>query len=512
MKKILALWMTALLLVSMLSGCNQQSEEAYVPTGDALVMEGEEPTTDESGEEEVQELTLTYYKDRSMNPLLSTDFTNRALFSLMYQGLFTVDRDYQTEPMLCKRYAVSEDMMTYTFYIDQATFSDGSRLTTQDVIASLEAAQESNYYKGRFQHITEIMPSGDGGVTITLDTPCENLPILLDIPILKTSQVDLEFPLGTGPYYLDVAGSRLVRRSNWWCEAEEMTVTAPVIDLLPAGTPNEIRDDFQFAQLDLVCADPGSDHYADYRSDYELWDCESGIFMYIGMSPQSEVFSVPEIRAALTYAINRDYIVDTYYRGFARSACLPASPTSPYYSQSLASRYEYDAAKFSQAIANAGKFGTKIEFLVNSDDSLRLKVAKDIAQTLRECGLDVEMKAVGGQLYRDCIWYYTYDIYLGQTKLSPNMDLSPFFSYTGELSIGGMNNVAAAALCNDALANHGNYYTLHKTVMDEGLLCPVLFRSYAIYGTRGLLTTLTPSRDTVFYYSIGKNMTECLIQ
>lgn len=494
----------------MLSGCSDKSEEPYVPTGDALVMDGEEPTAGKPEQTQEQELTLTYYKERSMNPLVCNDYTNRALFSLIYQGLFTVDRDYQTEPMLCKSYAVSEDMTEYTFYIEQATFSDGSRLTVQDVIASLEAAKESKYYKGRFTHFLEIALSDDGGITITLDTPCENLPILLDIPILKANQLDLEFPLGTGPYYLDAASSRLVRRSNWWCQAE-ITVTAPVVELVAAESTNQIRDNFQFSDLDLACADPGSDRYADFSSDYELWDCENGIFMYIGMNPNSKVFSVPEIRAALTYAINRDYIVDTYYRGFARSATLPASPLFPYYSYSLASRYEYDAAKFSQAVANAGKFGETIEFLVNSDDSLRLKVARDIAEILRECGLNVEMKEVSGQLYRDCIWFYTYDIYLGQTKLSANMDLTPFFSNIGELSIGGMSNSEAAALCRDALANHGNYYTLHKTVMDNGLLCPVLFRSYAVYGTRGLLTTLTPSRDNVFYYSIGKNMTECLI-
>ena len=90
------------------------------------------------------------------------------------------------------------------------------------------------------------------------------------------------------------------------------------------------------------------------------------------------------------------------------------------------------------------------------------------------------------------------------------MDLSPFFYVDGALSYGGVNDVAAYSLCLQALENHGNYYTLHQTVMENGLLCPILFRSYSIYATRGLLTGLTPARDNIFYYSLGKTMEQAL--
>ena len=67
-------------------------------------------------------------------------------------------------------------------------------------------------------------------------------------------------------------------------------------------------------------------------------------------------------------------------------------------------------------------------------------------------------------------------------------------------------------LCNQALANHGNYYSLHKAVADDGRLCPVLVRSYAVYAERGLLTGLTPARDSVFYYSLCKTMENALMK
>ena len=67
------------------------------------------------------------------------------------------------------------------------------------------------------------------------------------------------------------------------------------------------------------------------------------------------------------------------------------------------------------------------------------------------------------------------------------------------------------ALCLESLANSGNYYSLHKQLMDDGRLCPVLFCGYAVYATRGALTELEPARDNVFYYSIGKTMEDALM-
>ena len=368
MKKLLGMILVLALVFSM-AACSRGGE--YVPTGDALAPEegGSTPVTRPTDGEEMQDLTLTYYADESMNPILSTNYTNRALFSLLYQSLFVTNRDYQVEPQLCKTYSVSEDMRQYTFTIENATFSDGSPLVLADVLATLEAAKESDYYGGRFTHISTMEISGDN-LVITLDTPMEDLPLLLDIPILKANQLDLTHPLGTGPYILNRAESCLERRTDWWCQAD-LVVTASAIALIPAESTTQIRDTFQFETLDLVCADPGSDNYADYRCDYELWDCENGIFLYLACNSSNTVLSNPKIRSALTFAIDRDKIVDTYYRGFARSATLPASPQFPYYSQSLAEQYAFDESKFAKAVADAGVVGYSVEILVNSSDSLR---------------------------------------------------------------------------------------------------------------------------------------------
>ena len=510
MKRFLAL---TLCLCMLLAGCGKGSGQ-YIPTGDGMIY-GDDytgPTIKPGTDENTGTISVPYYPDRSLNPYLCEDYTNRTLLTLLYQSLFITDRDYVTRPLLCKSYAVSQDLKTYTFYLENATFSDGTALTVNDVIASYTAAKESRYYAGRFLHIAEILATSDGGITINLDTPLENLPLLLDIPIVKADQVASDRPIGSGPYvlYSATGGESLRKRTDWWCTAD-MAITADTVTLFKANSTTHIRDQFEFSDLSLVCADPGSDRYADYRCDYELWDCENGIFLYLTTSRDSEVFSNDSVRIALTHAIDRDMLVEDYYRGFARSASLPASPLFPYYSQNLAERYQYDSVKFLDAVKDNGMEGKTIVFLVNSDDSLRLRVARAIAKMLTDCGLVVELKALGTNDCTEALKARNFDLYLGQTRLSPNMDLSAFFATYGELSWGGVNDLSAYTLSQQALENHGNYFTLHKLVMDQGLICPILFRSYSVYAVRGLLSQLTPTRDSVFYYHTGKTMENALI-
>ncbi len=513
MKRITALFLCLCLTAGLFAGCDL-TEKPYVPTGDGLTWEEDYtgPIYTRPADEQMPELTLTYFPDRTLNPLTSTDFTNQALFSLLYQSLFVTDRNYKTEPLLCKNYRISQDMRTHSFYLEEAHYSDGTPVTATDVVASLNTAKSSTRYGGRFLHISQILAAEDGSVVIQTDTAYEDLTVLLDIPIIKHTEQAVDRPIGSGPYKIapTVTGIQLVKDPNWWSK-EDLAVDAETITLLEATSYTQIRDEFQFGQLGLVYADPGSDRYADYRCDFELWDCENGIFVYVGCNMTSAIFSNENVRAALTHAIDRDMLAETYYRGFARGATLPASPLSPVYNANLAGRYGYAPEKFSAAVTEAGFQGQSVTLLVNSDDSLRVRVARAIADSLRAGGLQVTMSELSGKAYTDALYLRYYDLYVGQTRLSPNMDLSAFFHENGALSYGSVNDMTAYALCLQALENHGNYYTLHQTIMDQGLLCPVLFRSYAVYATRGLITDLTPARNNVFYYSPGRSLENALL-
>ena len=529
MKRLIALLLCAAVLTGLISGCGKtgSSETAYVPTGDAILMEDEpDPTEEDTLADEA--MILAYYPNRSMNPIIAMNFSNRVLFSLMYQGLFAYNSKNETVPILCSRYRVSPDNTIYTFYVDQnARFSDGTRVTAEDVIASYDAARESDFYKGRFTHIVSYGLHEDGeGIRFYLDTAYQNLPLLLDIPIVKASEVGAEHPLGTGPYVFRQNEDKveLVKNDNWWCSAT-LSVRANVITLMEATSQTQLRDEFEFGDLNLAIADPMLDSFGEYRCDYELWEVENGVLLYLSCNTiYSDWFKNDKnktLQKALTYAIDRESLNEDNYRGMAQPATLITSPGSPYYYPSLAANYSYDAMKFLDAIGNL-QFPRdkktneiqKLKLLVNSDDSARLRTARDIAAHLTELGIPCGVLEYGGTgpgiTYQQVLNAGTYDIYLGQTKLPPNSDLSEFFKGYGNLGNKVLANETLLNMTKEALSNSGTFYNLCQMVAEDGSVIPVLYGCYNVYSKRGQLLDLQPARDNVFYYSIGRTMENIL--
>ncbi len=517
MKKCLSLLLALSLVMGLFSGCtNAIDNSGYVPTGDAILMEGQDPEDILPEEEDTQELTLAYYPDRRLNPLYGSDYTNRVLMSLMYQPLFAVDNSKNVTPILCGAYQVSSNSRNWTFYVDEsATFSDGTKVTAEDVIATYTQAKKNDYYKNRFYHLWEMALTEDGkGVIFKLDTPYENLPLILDVPIVKASEVQAAIPLGTGPYLFSdsSAGAVLQRVENWWCGKTKIPATDTTINLVEVSSAAEVRDAFQFGDVSVVCANPMSDSFAEYRCDYELWEIESGYMMYIGCNIlYSEHFDDGTLRTFLTYGIDRESMVQEAYKGMADAVTLPLPPTSPYYNTALADQYKYDSLKFLSRLgsyriptkkdSNAQK---NLVILVNANDSARVRIARQLAEDLTAMGLPAA--TLESSNFRDVLYAQTWDIYLGMTRLSANFDLTEFFRPYGEMGKGGLSHETLYNMTKNALENSGNYYNLYQKLAEDGRIIPVMFGYYTVYARRGLLPDLSPSRDNVFYYTLGKTM------
>ena len=524
MNKSISLLLVLALLLGLLSGCaNQTDNSAYVPTGDAILLEGQEPEDIMPEEEEEQSLYLAYYPDRSLNPLYGSDYTNRILMSLMYQPLFAVNNKKQPTPILCDRYKVSANQRNWFIYLDpNATFSDGSAVRVEDVIASYTQAMQNDYYKNRFlMHLLSVEPTEDGGIQFALDTAMDNLPILLDVPIVKASDVArtdpaMAPPVGSGPYVFvkNTGGAVLQRNENWWCGNIKIPARDKSIELITVSSTAEVRDAFQFGgekSVSVVCTNPMSDSFAEYRCDYELWEIESGYMMYIGCNIlYSPHFDDGTLRTFLTYGIDRERYAQDFYKGMAEPVTLPAFPTSPYYNKALADQYAYDSLKFISRLGsyriptNDKGVQDQLVILVNSNDSARVRIARQLAEDLTNMGLPAT--TLEATNFKDVYYAQTWDIYLGMTRMSANFDLTEFFRPYGEMGKGGLSHETLYNMTKNALENSGNYYNLYQKLAQDGRIIPLMFGHYNVYAERGLMPDLAPARDNVFYYSLGKTM------
>ena len=163
-----------------------------------------------------------------------------------------------------------------------------------------------------------------------------------------------------------------------------------------AASPSEVRNEFEFGNTDLVCADPSAKTYVPFRCDYELWDCATGILLYLGCNRGAGPFSNGAVRSALTHGVKRESLIGCY-SGFAEAAYLPASPASSFYEETLASQYGYDPGIFSDALANAGLKNTSAILLVDGDDPastpVRIMTAESAVINTETCaaiGMDLE--------------------------------------------------------------------------------------------------------------------------
>lgn len=488
-----------LLALVFLAGCTQ------APTGTAQTGQTPEQATAATAPAQAG-FGLSCRMEAGFNPYTCTALINRPVMALLYQGLFTVTAQYQAEPVLCQRYSSAPDGKTYTFTLAEATFSDGSALTAQDVVASLRAAMDSAVYGDRLRHVTGLTAQDSRTVRITLDTAYGNLPVLLDIPIVRAADVASDQPIGTGPYAL--SGSSLTRRQDWWSDYTPAVAVGSIV-LSQADTAGALRDQFEFGQTDLVCADPGAADYVAYRCDYELWDCPTGILLYLGCNASgSSPFANGTVRAALTHGVNRRALAEIY-QGFAQEAYLPASPEAACYDSALAAQYGHDPAAFTAALSQAGLRNTQATLLVDGSNASRVTVAQTIAQQLTDCGLTVTVNAPEDQEdYLQALAVGNFDFYLAEVRLSPTFDLSVFFQEGGALAYGGMTDSELYQLCLKALENSGNYYDLFSAVMEDGQLCPLLFRTYAVYTTRGSVSGLLPGLDNVFHTANSRQLAD----
>ncbi len=113
----------------------------------------------------------------------------------------------------------------------EARFSDGSPVTVDDVMWSMEAlgTQGNPRYAAAWKKIASMEKTGDRSIRFTFNVEDRELPLILGLrPILKKAQWEgkdfaeatMEVPIGSGPYVLDTSelGVQVTYKRNpdWW--------------------------------------------------------------------------------------------------------------------------------------------------------------------------------------------------------------------------------------------------------------------------------------------------------
>ena len=103
-------------------------------------------------------LYLIGYNFENSNPLLVKNEVNREIFSLIYDGLYTLDETYSPVPRLAKETNMDETGLTYKVTLNEGVlFHDGTTLSANDVCATINyLISNSTYYSYNVNNIQAV--------------------------------------------------------------------------------------------------------------------------------------------------------------------------------------------------------------------------------------------------------------------------------------------------------------------------------------------------------------------
>lgn len=203
--------------------------------------------------------TMTYgrYADSLfLDPVLNDANLDIWVLNSLYDTLLQSTADGTgIEPMLATGYEVSEDGLTYTVTLrDNIKFADGSDITTEDVIWSLDRARnpENGIWGFSLEAVESVEAVGDNQVALNLSRPDPSIPAALAMfnsaimpkalfeasageTDAEKAQAFAEQPVGSGPFVLTewVRGSHMVlERNPYYWQVDEEGVQLPYLDTL----------------------------------------------------------------------------------------------------------------------------------------------------------------------------------------------------------------------------------------------------------------------------------------
>lgn len=477
MKKVIAL---LLALVLLFTGCELANIENIDDLNDGTE-ETEKPKADTSV------FGVAYAKGESADPYTSNSRINTELVSLICEPLFSAGTNFEANPILCESF--SHDGLTYRFQIKRnIPFSDGSTLSPSDVEYSLKlAASSGSYYAQRLSDVASVSSSNRGGyVQITLKRENGRFPVLLDIPIIKKGTENNALPTGTGLYAPNAELTKLSFR-----EGHHLGKKPPYkeISLVSVGNTDELIFEFETHRVSVLSSDPTGTSAISLRSAAEPVHVTSTIMHYLGFNVRKEPLNNPEVRRAISRAIDRNGIAENDFALMGVPAVLPLHPKSSNYSSEIGASLEYSQ----NATVPTDK---PLTILVNNESSAKVAAASQIAENLTRIGVSATVRAVPFSEYNSALYSGDFTLYYGEISLGADFDITKLI--VSGLNFGGFYDESLSSLNSSYLAADEASADFYKKFCELLPFAPILFKDTAMYTQEGFWEEAYPTSQNLY--------------
>ena len=287
---------------------------------------------------------------KSFDPQINTDVEGSHILRDLFEGLVNSDPQGGSVPGAAESWEVSEDGLTYTFKLREAKWSNGDPVTAGDFVyawrrlADPATASEYAWYIELMgiENATKVVAGEMGadtlGVTavddmtleVKIDAPRPYFPGMLthastfpvNQKVLESLGADWTKPgnlVGNGAYVLTdyVSGVKVVRERNPMYWDNDNTVLETVVALV-INDENIALTRYDAGEVDKTDVPAGQYPALKEKLPDETYSTPrscSYIYMFNLRDNGPEALKDIRVRKALSYALNRDVIVDSILKG-----------------------------------------------------------------------------------------------------------------------------------------------------------------------------------------------------
>ncbi len=413
-------------LVSLIVACGGDSETS--PVRQATVASQLAPTLGDApataGEGGV--FRRLWNEPPTLDPHQVGDVDSAGVLVEVFSGLVTLNTDLQVEADLAERWDVSDDGMTYTFFLrSNAKFHDGKQVTAQDVKYSLERALDPESYSpqvetylddivgaaerinGTAQEISGLRVINDSTIEITIDAPKAYFLAKLTYPTaFVVDRVNIEKegddwtrkPNGTGPFKLTsykIGEEIILERNPHYYRGPALLDRVELI--LSGGSAMAMYENGEIDITGVGLADLDRVSNPQESLNRELIASPPGFSLsYIGFNVEQPPFDDANFRMALALSINKQLIADQVLANLVVPATGILPPDFPGYSTSVQGP-SYDAERAVALLAQSAYANNVPRIIVTVPGTggsvgLDLEVILEMWRTM--LGIDVEIQQV----------------------------------------------------------------------------------------------------------------------
>ena len=395
-------------------------------------------------------MTLLYSAADTFNPYTVKTDINRQLCMLLYQSLIKLDNEFEPQYVLAKTVKIKGKKCVVT--LKNSFFSDGSIITADDVVYSCRLAMKSkNSYSKKLYEVKSVSAADSVTIEFTLNKEDKYFVNLLDFPIIKSksdtvtdSDSVLQPPIGSGRYKVAKNKQSLVINAKY--QGKKGSIKK--IMLINAPDSESVTHYAQIGAADMFYSDISDGNIL--RISGQKYDVNLNNLVYIGINKNNPTLNLYEMRQALSSGIDRSKLCQDSYYNNAVSATGFFNPvwkvTSAVQNIQITQNKEitienlekigYNRLDSKGIRLNSAGHTLSFTMLVNSENRIRVAAAKSIASQLLDVGIKITVDEKPFKQYRKALKNGKFQLFLGEVKLTDNMDISCLVTEDGSAAFG----------------------------------------------------------------------------